>query len=120
MPDQFKTLEERVIDLESLYSDMPQLLTLRFSTFKAGHEEIAGRMNALEKQQVMTMTDVRDLRNGMIIQFRLQNEKIDRMEADISGLKTDVAGLKTEVAGLKTEVTKTNTTLAEILTILKK
>ena len=44
MPDQFKTLEERVIDLESLYSDMPQLLNLRFATFKSGHEEIAGRV----------------------------------------------------------------------------
>ena len=120
MPDQFKTLEERVIDLESIYIEMPQLLNLRFATVKAGHEEIVGRMAALEKHMSMLTNDVRDLRNGMIVQFRLQNEKIDRMEADISGLKTDVAGLKTEVAGLKTEVTKTNTTLAEILTILKK
>ena len=113
MPDQFKTLEERVIDLESIYIEMPQLLNLRFATVKAGHEEIVGRMAALEKHMSMLTNDVRDLRNGMIVQFRLQNEKIDRMEADISGLKT-------EVAGLKTEVTKTNTTLAEILTILKK
>ena len=118
MPDQFKTLEERVIDLESLYSDMPQLLNLRFATFKSGHEEIAGRVAALERQQAMLINDVRDLRNGMIVQFRLQNEKIDRIEADVGTLKTDGVSLKSDVASLKSDVASLRSDVADVATDL--
>ncbi len=127
MPDQFKTLEERVIDLESIYSDMPQLLNLRFNTIKSGLEEIAGRVAALEKQQSMLTTDVRDLRNGMMIQFRLQNEKIDRIdqrlsnvETDVATLKSDVATLKSDVASLKSDMSEVKSNVADILALLRK
>ena len=134
MPDLTKTLDERVADLETIYTDLPEILNLRFDRLNAQASETTARLGLMDRQFATLTRDVRDLRSGMTAQMRLlideqrkQGEKLDRLEgdvstlkADVSTLKADVSTLKADVSTLKADVGSIKTTLSEILAIVKK
>ena len=98
-----KTLEERVHDLESLYGDMPAILTLRFERFEAAIAELTARLNLLERQMSFLLTEMRDLRGGVTRMLLAQDKEIADIKADVSVLKTDYSVLKADVSVLKAD-----------------
>ena len=78
------TLEERVTDLEKLYTDLPEIMNLRFSRVETAlrenatrFDEIAGRLNLLDTQMGMMIRDMRDLRGGVTRQLVGQDDAAD-------------------------------------------
>jgi hypothetical protein len=93
-----KTIEERVDDLENIYTDVPQLMNVRF-------DEVNGRLNLLDRQMAVLIRDLRDVRGGVTRQLIAQDaeiaalkEKLDEVSADLAALK-DTLGV--EVASLR-------------------
>jgi archaellum component FlaC len=122
-------IDKRLTDLESLFADLPDLLNIRMEridkALKANEgrfDEMAGRLNLLDKQMGMIVRDVRDLRNGVMAMFAAQDKEISGIRADVSGqnadistLKADVSTIKADVAELKADVTELKAGIAEIL-----
>ena len=106
MPDLTKTLDERVTDLETIYTDLPEILNLRLDRFHAQASEINSRLGLMDKQFAALTRDLRDLRSGMTAQLRLLIES-QREHGDAIRIQGE-------------ELKNIRTTLAEILTIVKK
>ena len=48
--------------------------------------------------------------------FQLVNQRLERLENDVAGLKTDMTEVKADVAGLKTDMTEVKADVAELKT----
>ena len=48
--------------------------------------------------------------------FQLVNQRLERLENDVAGLKADMTGVKSDVAGLKTDMTEVKSDVAELKT----
>ena len=108
MPD---TIEKRVLDLENLMSEIPEILNLRNERFEnamrentSRFDEMGGRLNLLDRQMGMMVRDMRELRGAVTRQLIAQDERLAKIEGEVAGLKSDVAALKSEVASLKSDV----------------
>jgi hypothetical protein len=79
-----KTIEERVDDLESIYTDLPQLMNARF-------DEVNSRLNLLDRQSATLIRDLRDVRGGVTRQLIAQDVEIANLkrllEAETATLK---------------------------------
>jgi hypothetical protein len=108
-----KTIEKRVTDLESIYTDMPQLLNLRF-------DEVNGRLNLLDRQMATVIRDLRDIRGGVTRQLVAQDGEIAGLKTDMAGLKADMAGLNAKFDAQGSEMSGLKAMLAEVLARLPK
>lgn len=100
-----KTLDERVADLEAIYVDLPEIMSLRFGSVRSQIEELSSRVGLLEKGLSILMRDVRDLRGGVTRQLMAQDQRLaaleQRLDRTIEGferLTTIVTGLAEGVA----------------------
>lgn len=48
--------------------------------------------------------------------FQLVNQRLERLENDVAGLKADITGVKSDVSGLKTDMTGVKSDVAELKT----
>lgn len=76
-----KTLDERVTELESFYTDLPEILNLRFERMDAQLSELSGRFNLMDRQIAALTRDVRDLRGGVTRHLVDQGKRLTAMEA---------------------------------------
>ena len=120
MPDLTKTLDERVSDLETIYTDLPEILNLRFDALRAQASETTSRLGLMDNLIATLTRDVRDMRSGVTGQLRLlieeqrkQGDGLDKMDQRLTVMETDMAGMKADMAGMKA-------VLAEILANVKK
>lgn len=102
MPDMTKTLEERVSDMEAIYTDMPEILNLRFDSLKGQASEIAGRLGLMDTLIATLTRDIRDLRSGMTAQLRLLIEA-QRNQGELLGKQGEVQGMQGEVQRIQGE-----------------
>jgi len=82
-----KTIEERVDDLEGIYTDLPQLLNARF-------DEVNSRLNLLDRQTAVLLRDLRDTRGGVTRQLIAQDGEIATIKGDVATIKGDMIGIK--------------------------
>jgi uncharacterized protein (UPF0335 family) len=59
---------------------------------------------------------VQELARQTAEQFRAINERLDRLETDVAGLKTDMVEVKADVAGLKTDMAEVKADVAGLKT----
>lgn len=127
-------IEKRLRDLESFYTDLPEILNLRHERLEtaardhsARFDEINGRLNLMDRQMAMLTRDVRDMRSGVTRQLIEMDQRLVAQQADIkalqadmaavkSTLKTDVSALKTDVSALKTDVSALKADIGEMKT----
>ena len=102
------TIEKRVSDLEALLADLPELVNLRLERFDnavrdntARFDEMAGRLNLLDKQMGMLLRDMRDLRGGVTRQLVEQDKVIRSLDERVGKLEERVARLESLVAELR-------------------
>lgn len=88
-----KTLDERVADLEAIYVDLPEIMSLRFGSVRSQIEELSSRVGLLEKGLSILMRDVRDLRGGVTRQLMAQDQRFERLEHVVDRLTTVVGEL---------------------------
>ena len=93
------TFEKRLSDMESIVNDIPGLLNLRLERFNASFfenskrfDEINGRLNLIDKQMSLMVTDLRDLRSGVTNQLMAQDQVIREIKTELAVLKTMVEG----------------------------
>lgn len=98
-----KPIEQRVEDLETICTDMPELLNLRLERIDLAQrqnasrfDEIAGRRNLLGRQMGAPTHGVRDLRGAIARQLLAQ-------DAEIAGIKSSLCGLHAGMARQDTE-----------------
>lgn len=81
------TLEKRVGDLEALVGDIPEMINLRLERIDsvlqahtARFDEMAGRLNLLDRQMGMITRDMRDMRGGVTRQLVEQDNRLASIE----------------------------------------
>ena len=78
-------LERRVIQLESFYTDIPEMVNLRLDRNDAAHAEHSARLNIIDKQLAALTREVRDMRGGVTRQLTGQDQRLaavlNRLEA---------------------------------------
>ena len=82
-----KTLEERVIDLVSLFMDFPEIMNLRFERMDSQYREVSGRLGMIDKQMAQLSRDMRDTRAGVTLQLREQDKRLERMEQRLGAME---------------------------------
>ena len=120
MPDLTKTLDEHVTDLETIYTDLPEIMNLRFERFNAQASEINSRLGLMDKQFAALTRDVRDLRSGMTAQLRLLIEAQRSQGEELRKQGEELRKQGEELRKQGEKLDRQEAMLAEILTIVKK
>ena len=105
MPDLTKSLEERVIDLETFYTDLPQLLNLRLDAQDAP-------LSLTDKHIALFTREMRDMRAGVTIQLRLQGERLDGMDQRLTAVETRLTTVEARLTAVETKLGTLETTVA--------
>jgi hypothetical protein len=77
-------IERRVGELESLYTDLPEMMNLRLDRNDAAHAEHSARLSIIDKQLAALTRDVRDMRGGVTRQLAAQDQRLAAMEAQLA------------------------------------
>jgi archaellum component FlaC len=93
-----RTLEARVSDLENIYTDIPEIMSLRFGRTNSQLDEVNGRLGLLDKQMAMLIRDVRDRRGGVTRQLMEQDKRLDAVEQRLGGLDQRLGGIEGQLA----------------------
>ena len=113
MPDLTKTLDERVSDLETIYTDLPEILNLRFDALRAQASETTSRLGLMDNLISTLTRDLRDMRSGMTGQLRLILDEQRKQGEEIRKQGEEIRKQGEEMKEIKTA-------LAEILTLVRK
>ncbi|MGE0627243.1 MAG: hypothetical protein AB7O43_05410 [Hyphomicrobiaceae bacterium] len=77
-------LDRRLIDVEGLVTDLPEMINLRFERIVTTLSEVTAGLNIADKQTATLTRDVRDLRGAVTRQLLAQDERLTAMEAKLT------------------------------------
>lgn len=82
-----KEPERRVAQLESFYTDIPEMMNLRLDRNDAAHAEHSARLSIIDKQLAALTRDVRDMRGGITRQLMGQDQRLTAIEQRLTALE---------------------------------
>jgi chromosome segregation ATPase len=97
-----KTIDERVQSLETIYTDIPYIMNLRFERINAQWDEVSGRLGLLDKQVGMLMRDMRDIRGGVTRILVEQEKRLNGIDARLDGIERRLDGLERRLGEVET------------------
>ena len=108
------TIDHRVSVLEEFFTDLPEMVNLRFERMNGALSEINVRLNLQDKQLAALTRDVRDMRAGVTRQLIAQDQRLAAQDAMLASHDTRLSAIEAHLATNDTRLGGIETRLGDI------
>ena len=120
MPE-IDNLQDRVLQIENLVFDLPNLMNSRLDgveghirAMRLAFEDTGARLGRIEKIQGLLQADVRDLRNGVTLQLRLQHEQTTALADEVRAQGERLARVEGRLDGVESRLDRVESRLDRV------